>query len=91
MDNEKDEYVKVLFRFYSNVLDEWTVETMWATIVDEERGHYKLDSIPFYAQSIACDDVIFAEYDEDESMLTYRETIEFSGNSTIHVVLMNDS
>ena len=31
----KENYVKVLFNFYSNVLDEHTVETMWAEVVDE--------------------------------------------------------
>ena len=34
MRQEEDNFVKILFRFYSNVLDEWTVETMWAAIVD---------------------------------------------------------
>jgi hypothetical protein len=82
------EHVKILFRFYSNVLDQWTVETMWAEVVDAGRGLYKMDSIPFYA-SIASDDIVFAEYDEDEKMLTYRETVEYSGNSTIQVVIMD--
>lgn len=70
-----DNYVKILFRFYSSVLDQWTVETMWAEIVDPEKGHYKLDSIPFYAPLVASDDIVRAEYDEDESTLTYRETV----------------
>ena len=30
-----------------------------------------------------------AEYDEAEQMLTYRETIEYSGNSTIQVVILD--
>jgi hypothetical protein len=42
-----DNYVKILFRFYSDVLEEETVETMWAVIMDQEKGLYKLDSIPF--------------------------------------------
>ncbi len=86
-----DNYVKILFRFYSDVLEEETVETMWANIVDHEKGLYKLDSIPFYAPLIASDDIIFAEYDEKELMLTYRNTIEYSGNSTVWVVVMDDS
>ena len=81
--------VKILFRLFSTILDEMTVETMWAQIVDEEKGTYKLDNIPFYLPLIACDDIVFAEYDEDEGMLTYRKTVEYSGNSTIHVVLMD--
>ena len=77
--------VKILFRFFSNLLDEWTVETMWAETVDSEKGLYKLSNIPFYA-SASCDDIVFAEYDKDEERLTYRKTIEHSGNSTIQVV-----
>ncbi len=84
-------YTKILFRFYSDILDEWTVETMWAEIMDAEKSLYKLDSIPFYAPSIASDDIVFAEYDESEKMLTYRDTFEYSGNSTIHVVIIDKS
>jgi len=89
MSDSKDNYVKVLFRFHSNVLDQETVETMWAIIVDENKGLYKLDSIPFYAPLVATDDIVFAEFDEQEQMLTYRKTVEYSGNSTIQVALMD--
>ena len=85
-----DNLVKILFRFYSNILDEETSETMWAEVVDLEKGYYKLDNIPFYVPLIASDDVVFAEYDDMESMLTYRKTVKYSGNSTIHVIIMND-
>ena len=90
MTQTNDTSVKILFRFFSNVLDEWTVETMWADTVDADKGLYKLDSIPFYAP-VASDDVVFAEYDETEELLTYRETVEHSGNSTVQVVLLDTS
>jgi len=61
---------------------------LWADIVDVEKGLYKLDSIPFYAP-VASDDIVFAEYDDTEQMLTYRKSVEHSGNSTIQVVLMD--
>ncbi len=80
--------VKILFRFFSNLLEEWTVETMWAETINSEKGLYKLSNIPFYA-SVSCDDIVFAEYDQDEEMLTYRKTIEHSGNSTIQVIILN--
>ncbi len=86
-----DNYAKILFRLYDEILDKWTVETMWAEIVNIEMGLYKLDNIPFYAPSIASDDIVFAEYDEYEKMLTFRKTIEYSGNSTIHVVVVDKS
>ena len=82
-------HAKILFRYYSSVLDEWTVETMWAEIIDAEKGLYKLDSIPFYGPLVASDDIIFAEFDNDEERLTYRRTVENSGNSVITVVIMD--
>ena len=81
--------VKILFRYHSSVLDELTVETMWADVIDANKGLYKLDSIPFYGPLVASDDIIFAEYDQDEEMLTYRSIIEHSGNSIVTVVIMD--
>jgi len=91
MEQQEDKYVKVLFRFHSNVLDEETVETIWATTIDPEKGHYRIDNIPFYVPELACGDIVFAEYDDDEGRLTYRETVEYSGNSTVQVVIMDHS
>lgn len=91
MATQDDNYVKILFRFHSDVLDEETVEKMWATIVDKDNGLYKLDNIPFYATLVASDDIVFAAFDEHEQMLTYRTTVEYSGNSTVQVVLMDKS
>jgi hypothetical protein len=90
MTQQDDNFVKILSRFYSNVLEEWTVETIWAKVVDKDKGLYKIDSIPFYA-SIASDDIVFAEYDDTEKMLTYKETVEYSGNSLIQVAVMDNS
>lgn len=87
---EKDTTVKILFRFFSTILDQQAVETLWATMIDPEKGLYQLDNIPFYA-SVSCGDIVFAEFDETENKLTYRETIEHSGNSTIQVILNDKS
>lgn len=88
----ENENVKILFKFFSNILDEWTVETIWAETVDAEKGLYKLANIPFYA-SVSCDDIVYAEYDEDEDeeRLTYRKTVEHSGNSTIQVIVTGEN
>ena len=88
MTDTNDNYVKVLFKFHSDILEEWTVENLWAEIVDKEKGLYKIDNIPFYA-SVATDDIVFAEYDEAEERLTYRKTVEYSGNSTVQVVMFD--
>jgi hypothetical protein len=89
MDNNNSK--KVLFRYYSDVLEEETVETMWAETIDEENGIYKLDSIPFYGPLIATDDIFYAEFDENEGGLTFREVVEYSGNSIVQVVITEES
>jgi len=40
---------------------------------------------------MASDDVVYAEFDLDERQLVYRHTVEPSGNSTIHVIVMDNS
>ena len=86
-----DTHVKILFRFHSEILDEEMVETMWATTVDKNKGLYKLDSIPFYAPLVASNDIVFAEFDDRDKMLTFRKTIKHSGNSTVQVILVDKS
>lgn len=87
---QEEPHVKVLFRYYSNILEKETVETMWALPIDKEKGLYQLDSIPFYGPDIAPDDIFYAEFDEDEEMLTFREVRQHSGSSVIQVVLMQE-
>lgn len=87
----KEESVKILFQFHSDIFDEEMFETMWATIVDSNKGLYKLDNIPFFAPLIASNDIVYATFDEQQQMLTYIKTEVFSGNSTIQVMLMDNS
>lgn len=88
MDKTPETYAKILFRYESPVLDEWIVETMWARVINAEKGLYKIDNIPFYGPLVASGDIVYAEYDDDEEMLTYRKTIEYSGNSIVAVIIM---
>lgn len=37
--------VKISFRFYSDILDEYTVETVWGLAVDVEKGLYLIKNI----------------------------------------------
>ena len=90
VETKSNKHEKILFKYYSNVLDEITVERLWAEVVDKENGVYKLDSIPFYGPFIATDDEFYAEFDEDEQTLVYRRTIKYSGNSVVLVVIMQD-
>jgi len=78
---------KVLFKYHSNVLDELTTETMWSEMVDKKNGIYRLKDIPFYGPVIATEDEFYAEFDESEQMLIYKETTKFSGNSIVLVAI----
>ena len=86
----EDSQVKILFSFYSDLLEQDAMETIWATVVDVTLGYYRISSLPFYVSLIATDDLILAEYDDEEEMLTYKQTIQPSGNSTIWVVMTDD-
>ncbi|WP_295676426.1 DUF4265 domain-containing protein [uncultured Mucilaginibacter sp.] len=82
--------VEILINYFSNILDDYTSETIQAGVVNEEFGYYQLKSLPIYAPGLAIDDVVWAQYKATESMLVYRKTVEHSGNSTIHAVVLND-
>jgi hypothetical protein len=91
MENSQPNQIKILTRFYNDLLGKEIVETMWATVVDKEKGYYKIQNSPFYAKSIAFGDIVFAEYDESEQAITYRRILEYSGNSTIQIVILDKS
>jgi hypothetical protein len=83
-------FTKIVFRFHSDVLDQDMVETLWAEIIDEESGKYRIDSVPFYIPFIATDDIVTAEYDSDEEALLFTEKLKSSGNSIVWVVIMSN-
>lgn len=85
---EKETHKKILFRYYSDLLEDTVVETMWAEIIDLEKGYFKLDNIPFFGPLIATDDIFYAEFDEDEQCMVYRKTIESFGNSILQVIIL---
>ncbi len=88
--DQETKYEKILVRYYSKVLEEEIVETLWTETIDKEKGLYKIENIPFYGPCFSSDNIVFAEYDNDEECLTFRKVIEFSGNSTVQVIIMND-
>jgi hypothetical protein len=86
----EDSFKKVLFKYHSNVLDKAVKETMWALEVDAEKGHYQLDSIPFYGASIATSDIFKATFDELEGFLVYENTVTTSENSIVLVMITDE-
>lgn len=87
---EDVEQVPILFKFYSDLLEQNVIETLWADVVNDQLSYYKIDSIPAYTQYIAPDDIVLAEFDDTEKMLVYKETIIASGNSVVWVVITNN-
>lgn len=79
---------KILFKYYSDYLDEVVSETMWAEIIDLENGLYKLDNIPFFGPLIATDDIFYAEFDETEQKIMHKKTVQNSGNSIVQIAIL---
>ena len=86
----EDKSVEIFFRFFSDILEEETTEALLAEVENGEYGYYKISSLPFYTPKIASGDIVWAEYNDAEGMLTYRKTIQHSGNSIIHAIIMDD-
>ena len=85
---EQETHKKILFKYYSDYLDEVVSETMWAEIIDLEKGLFKLDNIPFFGPLIATDDIFYAEYDETEGKFMHKKTIQNSGNSIVQIAIL---
>jgi len=85
---EQETHKKILFKYYSDYLDEIVSETMWAEIIDLEKGLFRLDNIPFFGPLIATDDIFYAEYDETEERFMHRKTIQNSGNSIVQIAVL---
>ncbi|MWB96875.1 DUF4265 domain-containing protein [Flavobacterium sp. GA093] len=86
----QETHKKIVFKYYSTYLEEIITETMWAEIMDLEKGYFKLDNIPFFGPLIATDDIFRAEYDEKEKFFIHKETIENSGNSIVQVLILEE-
>ena len=87
---EKHKHAKILFRFYSDLMDQEVKEKLEADSVDEQRSFYRLITIPLYTPFVAVGDVVYAEWSDDDGMLAYREKVQPSGSSTIWVVRIDD-
>ena len=83
-------HVKILFQFYSELLEQDITETIWASPVNESLDQYCVLSIPFYIPALSKGDIITALYDDDAGILTYKEMIQTSGNSTAWIVITDD-
>ena len=68
-------------------MDDIVVETMWAIVIDKEKGIYKLDNIPFYGPPVATEDIFTAKYSAEDEFLVFDKVIEESGNSIIQVLV----
>ncbi|MDX1446910.1 DUF4265 domain-containing protein [Lishizhenia sp.] len=81
---DKSELVKIKTEYYSDVLEERTIETLWAKIHDLRKGLYQIDNIPFYGAPFACKDIIHAIVDED-GVLCFQKVIRASNHSILQI------
>ncbi|MEW7279665.1 DUF4265 domain-containing protein [Aquimarina sp. 2201CG1-2-11] len=75
---------KVLFVYQEE--EEFKIESLWAI---KESEYYKIDNIPFFINNIAYEDLINVEKDGED--LYFDALINESGNSTLQLVIFNDS
>jgi len=88
MEEESKEYTKVYFEFFNDILEEDYVESVWAAIVNEKEGHYKLKNIPFFVKGYASEDTVYAELEEER--LIVKGLVEESGSSTIQIICFKE-
>jgi hypothetical protein len=91
MKEETTEHVQIIFKSFSDLLEQEIEETLWAFVLDKENRLYQIDSIPFYTSLIASNDIVFADIDPETKQLVYQKTVNYSGHSTIQVVMSDDS
>jgi hypothetical protein len=85
-----EKLVKIVFGLYSEIFEQDMTEILDAAVTDQEKGYFKIESVPLFSPRIASGDIIWAECDDKIGMLTYRETVRASGNSTVHCVVLDD-
>ncbi|GAA4314839.1 DUF4265 domain-containing protein [Nibribacter koreensis] len=85
-EEETEGLVKVFFEFYNEILEEDYVESLWASIENEEEGEYRLKNIPFFVTSYASEDVVLAEV--ENGRLVVKGLIKESGNSTLQIMCL---
>jgi hypothetical protein len=74
---------KIIFKFWNDILDEDYVERVWAKTVDEEKGHYKIDNIPFFVTSYSIGDIVQVKKEYGEMVV--KDLVEPSENSTLNI------
>ncbi|NDK54869.1 DUF4265 domain-containing protein [Pontibacter fetidus] len=91
MKEETTEHVQIIFKSFSDLLEQEIEEPLWAFVLDKENRLYQIDSIPFYTSLIASNDIVFADIDPETKQLVYQKTVSYSGHSTIQVVMSDET
>jgi len=91
MKEETTEHVQIIFKSYSDLVEQEIEEPLWAFVLDKENRLYQIDSIPFYTSLVASNDIVFADIDPETKQLVYQKTVNYSGHSTIQVVMNDES
>ncbi len=86
----KAQHQQILARYHSEFLEETVDETFWGLVLDERKGLFQVNNIPFYGAEFANGDKIHALFDNKMGIWVYQKIVEHSGHSTIQVVQSRD-
>lgn len=71
---------------YEGDENECLIETVWAIQIED---NFKIDNIPFYATSIALNDIVSAEFRNGQ--LHYTGLIAASGHSVVQIIFYGEA
>ncbi|MGB0166556.1 MAG: DUF4265 domain-containing protein [Luteibaculum sp.] len=81
--------VQLEVSYFSKILESDTTEQISASPIDEENGIYQIESMSHYGAPLSKGDLVLTQRRKGKKP-RYVRTLEYSGNSTIQVVLLND-
>ncbi|MHC5202594.1 DUF4265 domain-containing protein [Myroides sp. LJL119] len=87
----EQQFAQIIVNYHSEVLEKQTEEILWGLIVDKEKGLFKIDNIPFYGPELSCEDIVFATPLDQKDTYLMQEVYQYSGNSTIQVIVQKDT
>lgn len=73
--------------YHSDILGEEVTETLWAMPVKGQEDIYQVNNIPYYGAEFSADDFVYAKWSDELKSLEFTGVAEFSGNSTVQVLL----
>lgn len=81
------QFKEVLFVYYSPLLDQTVEELLWCKLVDPQKNHFELHSVPFYGPDIACGDLIEVKKVANSEEILFDKIQSRSGSSILQLIV----